>query len=96
MQFHDFDSIVEDPCCVEDKSNIQNPLTVHRGGFLGSCLDERSGGIDFGNMLSPNLDRNGRGARKGQEIAFLVTKDITKQYTSVCWQEGERWAEEFF
>jgi len=44
MQFHDFDSIVEDPCCVEDKINIQNSLKVHRGGFLGNGWDKGSGG----------------------------------------------------
>jgi len=44
MQFHDFDSIVVDPCCVKDKDNIQNPLPVYRGGLLGNCGDKRSGG----------------------------------------------------
>jgi hypothetical protein len=51
MQFYDFDSIVEDPCCVEDKINIQNPLTVYRGGFLGNGWDKGSGGSNRVNTV---------------------------------------------
>jgi hypothetical protein len=64
MQFHDFDSIVVDPCCVKDKNNIQNPLPVYRGGLLGNCGDERSGGNSLINtFLEGDPDGDGRTIR---------------------------------
>jgi hypothetical protein len=51
MQFHDFDSMVEDPCCVEVKINIHNPLPVHIGGFLGNGWDKGSGGSNRDNTV---------------------------------------------
>jgi hypothetical protein len=63
MQFHDFDSIVVDPCCVKGKNNIQNPLPVYRGGLLDNCGDKRSGGNSlfmFNTFLGGAPDGDGR------------------------------------
>jgi hypothetical protein len=78
MQFHDFDSIVVDPCCVKNKENIQNPLPVYRGGLLGSCRDERSGGNSrISTFLIGAPDGDDRiicTTGKGQVIDFFVSK----------------------
>ena len=78
MQFHDFDSIVVDPCCVKNKENIQNPLPVYRGGLLGDCGDERSGGNSLINTFligAPDGDdRIVCTTGKGQVIDFFVSK----------------------
>ena len=81
MQFHDFDSIVEDPCCVEDKVNTQNPLKVHRGGFMGNSWDKGSGGSNLVNtvlVVAPAGDDGiVRTSEKGQVFVFVVPKGTT-------------------
>ena len=81
MQFQDFDLIVEDPCCVVDKINIQNPLTVHIGGFLGNGWDKGSGGSNRVNTVLVGApggdDRIVRTSEKGQVFVFVVPKGTT-------------------
>ena len=81
MQFRDFDSIVVDPCCVKDKNNIQKPLPVYRGGLLGNCWDETSGGNGFINTFLVGApdgdDRTVRTTGKGQVIDFFVLTGTT-------------------
>jgi len=81
MLFHDFDSMVEDPCWVEVKINIQNPLPVHIGGLLGNSWDKGSGGSNrFNTVLFVDPDCDDRSVcttEKGQEIDFLVPKGTT-------------------
>jgi hypothetical protein len=78
MQFHDFDSIVVDPCCVKDKNNIQNPLPVYRGGLLGNCGDKRSGRNSLINTFFGGArdgdDQTVCTTGKGQVIDFFVSK----------------------
>lgn len=78
MQFHDFDSIVVEPCCVKDEINNKNPLLVLIGGFWGNCWDKRNGGNIFFNTI---LAEGPYGddwlmyiAGMGQAIIFLLTK----------------------